>query len=75
MPWWLAQDYPELFGRERALERVTLYSIAYDVRELLAFPPTQRAAKLSRYHPLNRLAATVSGSGHLQRPVRTPTGA
>jgi len=75
VPWWLAQDYPELFGRPQALERVTLYSVAYDVRELLAFPPPQRAAKLSPYHPLNRLASTVSGDGHLRRLSRTPAGA
>lgn len=67
VPYWLAEDYPELFGNPHQLERCRLYSIAFDVRELLAFPPTRPAEQLSPYHPLHRLDRTVRGIGHLDR--------
>ena len=34
---------PRLFAYPRQIDRVRVYSIAYDVRDLLAFPPTVRA--------------------------------
>jgi aminoglycoside phosphotransferase (APT) family kinase protein len=42
VPYWLAEDYPELFSFPHQFERLRLYSVAYDVRELLAFPPSRR---------------------------------
>lgn len=67
IPYWLANGYPELFSHPRQLERVRIYCIAYDVRELLLFPPTRRPRDLSEHHPYNRLVKTVNGYGHLDR--------
>ncbi len=35
VPYWFAEFYPELFAHEYELDRTELYSIAYDVRDLL----------------------------------------
>jgi aminoglycoside phosphotransferase len=65
VPRWLADDDPELFGAPRLFDRLVMYAIAYDVRDLLAFPPKGAARSLSPYHPLNRLQNTVRGASHL----------
>jgi aminoglycoside phosphotransferase (APT) family kinase protein len=65
VPRWLADDDPALFAAPRLADRLTLYAIAYDIRELLAFPPQAQARALSPYHPLNRLQNTVRGANHL----------
>jgi aminoglycoside phosphotransferase (APT) family kinase protein len=65
VPWWLAEDYPGLFAPQDLLTRTVLYSIAYDVRELLLFPPPRPPRELSTYHPLNRLERTVQGTSYL----------
>jgi aminoglycoside phosphotransferase (APT) family kinase protein len=65
VPRWLADDEPSLFGSPRLADRLVLYAIAYDVRELLAFPPQLAPRGLSPYHPLNRLLNTVRGASHL----------
>lgn len=65
--WWMAEDYPELFGFPNEFERTCLYSIAYDVRELLLFPPPRSPRELSRHHPYNRLERTIDGRSHLHR--------
>lgn len=67
VPFWLAQGYPELFAHKHQLDRVRIFSIAYDVRELLMFPLTRRPRDLSEHHPYNRLVKTVNGYGHLDR--------
>ncbi len=65
VPWWLAEDYPELFDHERQLDRLTLYSIAYDIRDLTMYPPTAPADQLNEHHAVNRLRRTVEGRSHL----------
>jgi aminoglycoside phosphotransferase (APT) family kinase protein len=67
VPWWLAEDYPELFGAPKALERMRMYSIAYDVRDLLSEPPRVPVEHLSHLHPYHRLDAAVRGESHLDR--------
>jgi hygromycin-B 7''-O-kinase len=77
VPWWLAEDYPELFEERDQLARTRLYSIAYDVRELLLFPPARPPRELSTYHPLNRLERTLRGTSYLHVLAGTsppPTG-
>ncbi|MGY6500588.1 MAG: phosphotransferase family protein [Acidimicrobiales bacterium] len=69
VPWWLADDYPELFDLPSQFERVQLYSIAYDVRDLLLSPPTDDVGNLSQHHAYHRLEATVSGRSYLSRLV------
>lgn len=67
VPWWLAEDYPELFQFPDQFDRVRLYAIAYDVRDLLLHPPTEPVDTLSQHHAYHRLAATVNGTSYLNR--------
>jgi len=65
VPWWLQEVYPELFAIPRQLDRLKLYSIAYDIRDLTMFPPMAVAERLHEHHALNRLRGAVSGRSHL----------
>ncbi len=65
VPWWLAEDYPELFSHPRQLDRLVLYSIAYDVRDLMSSPPRSAAELDDPHHALNRLRATIEHRSHL----------
>jgi hygromycin-B 7''-O-kinase len=67
VPWWLADDYPELFRFPNQFDRVRLYAIAFDVRDLLLNPPTEPVASLSQHHAYHRLEATVNGTSYLSR--------
>ncbi len=67
VPWWLADDYPELFDFPNQFDRVRIYAIAYDVRDLLLNPPTEPVGGLSQHHAYHRLAATVNGTSYLNR--------
>jgi hygromycin-B 7''-O-kinase len=67
VPYWLADDYPELFYTPQLFERTQLYCIAYDIRELLLFPPQRPPRELSRFHPYNRLDMILRGTSHLHR--------
>jgi aminoglycoside phosphotransferase len=65
VPWWLREDYPELFDVPHQFDRLRLYAIAYDIRDLTMFPPRAPANQLNEYHALNRLRRTVIGRSHL----------
>lgn len=65
VPWWLAEAYPALFDAPYVFERVRLYSFAWDIAELLAFPPQVDARKLAPEHPVHRLRRAVEGTGYL----------
>ena len=65
VPFVLADYYPELFSMPRQFDRMRLFSIAYDVRELLLFPPPVSADQLSEHHPYNRLRRTLGGQSYL----------
>ena len=67
LPWWLAEDYPELFAHPRQFDRVRIYSLAWDVRELLAFPPSEAFRDLHRHHPYRRLVHVLRGTSYLDR--------
>ncbi len=67
VPWWLAEEYPELFSHPRQIDRVRLYSMAWDVRELLAFPPPDPLARLHKHHPYSRLSQALRGTHYLDR--------
>lgn len=73
IPWWLREDYPELFDVPRQFDRLRLYAIAYDIRDLTMFPPPAPAHKLNEHHSLNRLRRTVVGNSHVDR-LDTVTG-
>ncbi len=65
VPWWLQESYPELFSIPHQIDRLRLYSIAYDVRDLTMFPPPAPTSQLHEHHAINRLLRTVSGRSHL----------
>jgi aminoglycoside phosphotransferase (APT) family kinase protein len=65
VPWWLSDDHPALFDWARQIDRVRVYSVAYDVRELLAFPPPMSPRHLSPYHPYHRLTRLVKRRSYL----------
>jgi aminoglycoside phosphotransferase len=65
VPWWLREDYPELFDVPRQFDRLRLYSVAYDIRDLTMFPPPAPAHRLNEHHALNRLRRTIVGQCHL----------
>jgi aminoglycoside phosphotransferase (APT) family kinase protein len=65
VPYWLCESYPELFSFPRQLERVRLYAIAWDVRELLRFPPSNQPGELHPAHPYHRLMRTINGTSYL----------
>lgn len=67
VPWWMAEDYPELFGSPHQFDRVRLYSLAWDVRELLAYPPTEPLRDLHRHHPHRRITHVLGGTSYLDR--------
>ncbi|MCU1372688.1 MAG: aminoglycoside phosphotransferase [Ilumatobacteraceae bacterium] len=67
VPWWLAEEYPELFSHPRQLDRVRLYSIAWDVRELLAFPPQEPLNRLHKHHAYQRLSQNLRGTHYIDR--------
>lgn len=67
VPWWLAEDYPELFAYPDQLERVRLYAISWDVHEMLAFPPATPFRDLHRHHPYRRLVHVLRGTSYLDR--------
>ena len=67
IPDWLADEYPELFEVPRLRERLELYSLAFDLNELLHFPPRGDARSLPPLHALNRIHATLAGRGHFVR--------
>ncbi|MEQ8840351.1 MAG: aminoglycoside phosphotransferase family protein [Acidimicrobiales bacterium] len=67
IPWWLREDYPELFDVPRQFDRLRLYAIAYDIRDLTMFPPPAPASRLNEHHSLNRLRRTIVGNSHLDR--------
>ncbi len=67
VPWWLGEDYPELFAHPRQFERARIYSLAWDVHELLTFPPMEPARDLHRHHPYRRLMNVLRGTSYLDR--------
>ena len=67
VPWWLAEDYPELFSHPKQFDRARIYSIAWDIREMLAYPPTESLRNVHPHHPYKRLSNVLRGSSYLDR--------
>lgn len=65
VPAWLAESYPRLFAYPNQRDRLRIFSIAYEVRELLAFPPDRPYKLLSPLHAYHRLARVVRGDSYL----------
>jgi scyllo-inosamine 4-kinase len=63
VPGWLRACYPRLFAYPRLLDRLRIFAIAYEVRTLLADPPTMPPSlqdRRSAYHRLSNLVARTS---------------
>jgi hygromycin-B 7''-O-kinase len=71
VPWWFRDSYPELFEFPAQLDRMRMYSLAYDVRELLAHPPRVHPDELSPYHPYARMRNVVEGRSYLDELRRS----
>lgn len=65
VPVWLAEDYPALFAHPRQLDRLRVYSLAYDVRELLSWPPALCDGDLDPLHPYRRIERVVRRRSYL----------
>ena len=65
VPWWLGKAYPALFEYPRQIDRVRVYSIAYDVRELLAYPPEVAPRHLPDRHAYHRLQRVVERKSYI----------
>jgi hypothetical protein len=64
VPKWLQDAYPALFERPHLPERLTVYGLAYDVRDLMAEPPDRPLEQLGPFHPIRRIATTVRQRGY-----------
>ncbi len=73
VPKWLAESYPRLFAYPEQRERLRVFCIAYEVRELLAYPPMSSTLELSPLHAYHRLVRVVSGTSYLDEAPRTST--
>jgi len=65
VPFHFADAYPELFSHPRQFDRMRVFSLAYDVRELLHYPPPVPVDRLPEHHPYHRLEAVVSERSYL----------
>lgn len=65
VPWWLGEAYPAMFAYPRQIDRVRVYSIAYDVRDLLVAPPTVSPRHLPPLHAYHRLDRVVSRKSYI----------
>jgi scyllo-inosamine 4-kinase len=65
VPWWLGKAYPALFEYPRQIDRMRVYSIAYDVRDLLAAPPAASPRLLPERHAYHRLQRVVERKSYI----------
>jgi hygromycin-B 7''-O-kinase len=66
VPIWLREAYPKLFAHPRLAERLAVYGLAYDVRQLVLEPPTHPPDELPPHHPYHRVRRAVEHRTHLQ---------
>lgn len=65
VPWYLARAYPQLFEYPRQIDRVRVYSIAYDIRDLLTSPPQGSPRLLPELHAYHRLQRVVERRSYI----------
>ena len=73
VPFWLAEDYPELFAGPAQLDRCRIYAISWGAQEILDSPPSVGPSGLDARHPYRRLLALLDGNSHLDRMDRVTT--
>lgn len=62
----LREAYPQLFSDPRLTDRLNLFSLSYDLRDLVLQPTPKPGVDLPPFHPLNRLTRLLDGRGTLQ---------
>jgi hypothetical protein len=67
VPTWMCEVYPQLFAHPRLLDRLRIYAVGFEVRELLAAPRIASVASLRPLHPYRRLRQLLDGLSHLDR--------
>jgi hygromycin-B 7''-O-kinase len=67
LPGWLRVAYPALFSHPRLLERLRVYALGFDVRELLITGPAGPAHTLYPLHPTRRLRQLLDGLCYLDQ--------
>lgn len=67
LPGWLRVAYPALFAHPRLLDRLRIYALGFDVRELLSARPLTPGANLPPLHPYRRLRQLLDGLSHVDR--------
>jgi scyllo-inosamine 4-kinase len=65
VPGWLRACYPRLFAYPRLLDRLRVFAIAYEVRALLADPPTMPPSLQDRRSAYHRLSHVVGATSYL----------
>jgi aminoglycoside phosphotransferase (APT) family kinase protein len=74
VPGWLAEHYPELFAAHNLLDRLRIYAIAFELRQLMMLPPPPPARELDTSHPLPRLRQLLSEDSYLDSNVGAIVG-
>ncbi len=69
VPSWMAEVYPELFDHPRFAERLLVYALAFEVRDVLNNPPPDNKRNLNELHPYYRLDHLVATGGHVEELV------
>jgi hygromycin-B 7''-O-kinase len=67
VPFWFRDAYPALFAHPRLFDRLRLYALAFDMKDLLSYPPRAPLGQLSGHHPYRRMAEILRGESHLDR--------
>ena len=63
---WIHEAYPELFEHPTLESRLNLYSLSYDLRDLVVDPPRKPFDQLPPFHAYRRLRRLLDGRGMLQ---------
>ena len=63
---WIHEAYPELFEHPALESRLNLYSLSYDLRDLVVDPPRKPFDQLPPFHAYRRLRRLLDGRGMLQ---------
>ena len=69
VPVWMAEEYPELFSHPRIVERLALYSVAFDMAELVRMKSVSAEANMGPLHPVRRLQGLLNGVSPLRNQL------
>lgn len=70
VPHWLFEHYPKLHAVEHLTERLSLYSLLYDLRLLQRFPPQATIRHDEDDHLINRIRAVVEQRSYISALVK-----